>query len=171
MTKLWEKNITDASTITHHSPLQIPTHKHQSPRWVTSFPKGDYRSQRMLDSEATHTWEMRFHIHTQTYNFQQHDVAIQATINTYQTSIQHNHNSFENHTCYATKIFNNQHYQLNFSNKLHKATLAFKAQNPSTNSANSITTQAIKTSPFTKTIICKTTTLKFSNQQKIRVKS
>ena len=59
------QNIKDASTITHHSPLQVPTHKHQSPRWVTSFPKGDYRYQRMLDSEATHTWEMQFHIHTQ----------------------------------------------------------------------------------------------------------
>ena len=48
----------------HHT---IHQHTSVNPNiWVTSFPKGDYRSQRIKDSEATHTWEMRLHIHTQT---------------------------------------------------------------------------------------------------------
>ena len=50
----------------HHS---IHQHTSINPNmWVTSFPKGDYRSQRIKDSEATHTWEMRFHKHTQNHS-------------------------------------------------------------------------------------------------------
>ena len=60
MTKLHE-NIKIVSTITHHSTFRFRTHKYQSKRWVTSFPKGDPRSQRIIDSEATRTWEMRLH--------------------------------------------------------------------------------------------------------------
>ena len=58
MTILLKKNIkmqAQSRTI-HHT---IHQHTSVNPNmWVTSFPKGDYRSQRMLDSEATHTWEM-----------------------------------------------------------------------------------------------------------------
>ena len=62
MTKL-HNNIKIASKLPHHSPLQLQTHKYQSQRWVTNFPKGDSRSQRIIDLEATHVWEMRFHTH------------------------------------------------------------------------------------------------------------
>ena len=68
MTKLHE-NLKIASKLPHHSPLQLQTYKYHSQRWVTSLPKGDPCSQQIIDSEATHTWEMRFHTHTQTHQF------------------------------------------------------------------------------------------------------
>ena len=106
------------------------------------------------------------------HKFQQHNVATQATINPYQTSIQHNHNSFENHTCYATKIFNNQYYQLNFSNNLHKATLVLKAHKPSTNPTTSITTQAINNITLLQTIILQMNHSQIQHlAKKMRVKS
>ena len=84
MTKL-HNNIKIASKLPHHSPLQLQTHKYQSQRWVTNFPKGDSRSQRIIDSEATHA-----HVgdavphttlkHINLLHFQHHNIANKATI-------------------------------------------------------------------------------------------
>ena len=42
---------------------------YHSQRWVTNFPKGDSHSQRIVDSEAPHMWEMRFHTHHSNTSF------------------------------------------------------------------------------------------------------
>ena len=56
-------------------------HINYSQGWITNFPKGDSHSQRVVDSEATHTWEMRFHPHTpQCTKIQQHNINHKATL-------------------------------------------------------------------------------------------
>ena len=52
----------NADTFTHHSHHQHASHKHFQ-EWIANFSKGDSRSQKVVDLEATCTWEMLFHSH------------------------------------------------------------------------------------------------------------
>ena len=104
---------------------------YHSQRWVTNFPKGDSHSQRIVDSEATHTWEMRFHTHHSNTSFHLIFSSITSTnkatlaLNIQTPNTNQKEKELLHHHEQCNGFLQQQHYQLDFSSiTLHKDTLA-----------------------------------------------
>ena len=108
-------------TLFSHQVTPHTYHKHQysyillTNSWIPKLPKGDYRSQRVINSEATRTWEMWFHSHTymhlKPFNFKR-PLAL--------FGVQGNENrkhrvQFSKFTTHVNELYNTYHISLHWS--------------------------------------------------------